>query len=145
MVYTPKTQVTEQSVDDYLKAVSEKRRDEAYTLIAMMQRVSGEQPRMWGSSIIGFGKIHYVSKAGYEADWFKIGFGPRKAKISLYLSCDADEFADALSELGKHTRGRGCIYANKLEDIHMDVLEDITKVAYENAKDFDEKGGGFSG
>lgn len=136
MAYTPKTTVTNQSVDAFLETVSETRRDESYRLIEMMRRVSGEKPKMWGPSMIGFGTYHYVSKGRYEADWFRIGFSPRKAKISLYLSCDADEFADELVELGKHTRGKGCIYANKLEDISMDILEKMTRYAYENTRDF---------
>lgn len=136
MAYTPKTKLTEQSVDEFLQTVSEKRRDEAYKLIEMMERVSGEKPRMWGPSMIGFGSYHYIGKSKCEADWFKIGFSPRKAKISLYLSCDADEFADELAKLGKHTRGKGCIYANKLEDIDMQILEKMSKKAYDNAKDF---------
>lgn len=137
MAYTPKTKVTDQDVDEFLATVSEKRRNEAHLLIDMMQRVSGEQPKMWGPSMIGFGKYHYISKSKCEADWFKVGFSPRKAKISLYVSCDADEFTDELAELGKHTRGKGCIYANKLEDIDMDTLEKITKYAYDNTQDFD--------
>ena len=137
MAYTPKTKVTDQDVDDFLATVGDKRRNEAYVLIDMMQRVSGEKPKMWGPSMIGFGKYHYISKSKCEADWFKVGFSPRKAKISLYVSCDADEFADELAELGKHTRGKGCIYANKLEDIDMSVLKKITVRAYENAQDFD--------
>ena len=103
----------------------------------MMQRISGEPPKMWGPSMIGFGKYHYISKSKCEVDWFKIGFSPRKAKISFYVSCNADEFDDELAELGKHTRGKGCIYANKLEDIDMKVLEKIARQAYENTKDFD--------
>ena len=137
MAYTPKTKVTDQDVDEFLATVSEKRRNEAHLLIDMMQRVSGEQPKMWGPSMIGFGKYHYISKSKCEADWFKVGFSPRKAKISLYVSCDADEFTDELAELGKHTRGKGCRYANKLEDIDMDTLEKITKYAYDNTQDFD--------
>lgn len=137
MAYTPKTTVTNQSVDEFLATVSEKRHHESQVLIEMMQRVSGEGPKMWGPSMIGFGKYHYISKSKIEADWFKIGFSPRKAKISFYISYDADEFADDLPELGKHTRGKGCIYANKLEDINMDVLERMTSRAYENTKDFD--------
>ena len=137
MAYTPKTKVTDQNVDDFLATVDDRRREEAYRLIEMMRRVSGEPPRMWGPSMIGFGKYHYISKSKCEADWFKIGFSPRKAKISLYLSCDADEFADELAELGKHSRGKGCIYANKLDDIDMKVLEKIATTAYRNAIDFD--------
>ena len=137
MAYTPKTKVTDQNVDDFLATVDDRRREEAYRLIEMMRRVSGEPPRMWGPSMIGFGKYHYISKSKCEADWFKIGFSPRKAKISLYLSCDADEFADELAELGKHSRGKGCIYANKLDGIDMKVLEKIATTAYRNAIDFD--------
>lgn len=137
MAYTPKTKVTDQSVDEFLQTVSDKRRDEAYALIDMMRRVSGEEPRMWGPSMIGFGTYHYISRSKCEGDWFKIGFSPRKAKLSLYISCDADEFADDLADLGKHTRGRGCIYANKLQDIDMDVLEKMMRYAWRNTNDFD--------
>ncbi len=137
MAYTPKTTVTDQNVGDFLETVTEKRRSEAYVLIEMMQRISGEKPKMWGPSMIGFGKYHYISKSKCEADWFKIGFSPRKAKISFYVSCDADEFAEELAVLGKHTRGKGCIYANKLEDIDMDILEKITKYSYDSTEDFD--------
>lgn len=137
MTYTPKTNATDVDVDDFLKTVDEKRRLEAYQIIDMMSRVSGESPKMWGPTMIGFGKYHYISKSKIEADWFKIGFSPRKAKISFYISMDADEFGDDLAKLGKHTRGRGCIYANKLEDIDMKVLEKMTSYAYQNTKDFD--------
>lgn len=137
MAYTPKTKVTNQSIDEFLATVSEKRRSEAHQLINIMQRASGEKPRMWGPSMIGFGSYHYISKSKCEADWFKIGFSPRKAKISLYLTCDADEFTEELSKLGKHSRGKGCIYANKLEDIDLAVLERIATQAYQNSQDFD--------
>ena len=136
MVYTVKTKVTEQNVDDFLAGVSDKRRLEAYELIKLMKKVSGEEPKMWGPSMIGFGKYRYVSKSKIEADWFKIGFSPRKPKISLYLSYDANEFKDELAMLGKHTHGKGCIYVNKLEDINMDVLEKITNIAYKNTEDW---------
>lgn len=137
MAYTPKTKVTDVKVDDFLATVSEKRQAEARMIIAMMQRISGEKPTMWGPSMIGFGSFHYFSKSKCEADWFKIGFSPRKAKISFYISMNADEFEADLAELGKHTRGKGCIYVNKLEDIDMSVLERMTRYAWENTKDFD--------
>lgn len=132
-----KTKPTNVRVENFLQTVSEQRRQEAKILIDLMQEISSEEPVMWGPSMIGFGKYHYISKSKCEADWFKIGFSPRKAKISFYVSCDADEFTDELAELGKHTRGKGCIYANKLDDIDMRVMEKITKTAYKNAKDFD--------
>lgn len=137
MAYTPKTKATDQKIDEFLATVSDKRRAEAHKLIELMQRASGEQPRMWGPSMIGFGSYHYISKSKCEADWFKIGFSPRKAKISLYLPGNADDFDKDLANLGKHTRGAGCIYANKLEDINLDVLEKMAKQAYLTTHDFD--------
>lgn len=139
MTYTPKTKVTEVNVDDFLETVSEKRRNEAYKIISMMRSVSGEKPVMWGPTMIGFGSFHYISKSGSEADWFKIGFSPRKAKISFYISMDADEFTQDLEKFGKHTRGKGCIYVNKLEDIDFAVLEKMTRYAYVHTKDFDAR------
>lgn len=137
MTYTPKTKVTRQPVEEFLDSVSEQRRDEAYALIDMMKRVSGEEPKMWGPSMIGFGSYHYITKSKCEADWFKIGFSPRKAKISLYLSYDVSQFGDQLEKLGKHTTGKGCLYVSKLEDINMSVLEKISVHAYKSMKDFD--------
>lgn len=137
MAYKPKTVMTDQNVEDYLQSVSEKRREEAYQLIDMMQRVTGQPPRMWGPSMIGFGSFHYISKSKCEADWFKVGFSPRKAKLSLYINCDTQDFDDMIKGLGKHTRGKGCVYANKLADIDMDVLEQLTAYAYEHTHDYD--------
>lgn len=134
-----KTAPTTVPVEEYLSTVSEKRRHEARQLIAMMEEISDQPATMWGPTMIGFGSYHYVSKSGCAGDWFKIGFSPRKAKISLYVSCDLDEFADQLPALGKHSRGKGCLYVNKLEDIDMAVLKKITTDAYVNAKDFDAR------
>lgn len=137
MAYTTKTKVTNQPVDEYLSTVSEKRRNEAHRLIELMERASGESAKMWGPSMIGFGSYHYVTKSRCEADWFKIGFSPRQAKLSLYVSCDLDEFESDLARLGKYTRGKGCIYVNKLEDIDLGVLEEISSTAYANTHDMD--------
>lgn len=139
MTYTPKTKVTDQNVADFLAGADEKRQAEAYQLIDMMHRVSGQAPKMWGPSMIGFGSYHYISKSGSEADWFKIGFSPRKAKLSLYLSYDLDEFDDELTGLGKHARGKGCLYINKLEDVDMVVLEKMAQTAYDNTMDHDAR------
>lgn len=138
MAYTPKTKKTNQDVDEFLVSVSMTRRDEAYLLIEIMKRASGgEQPTMWGPSMIGFGTYRYVTKSKIEADWFKIGFSPRAAKISLYVSCELDEFNEQLQKLGKYTRGKGCIYVNKLDDIDTTVLENIVHHAHKYAGDFD--------
>ena len=89
-----------------------------------------EKPKMWGSSMIGFGNVRYKSPAtGREVDWFKIGFSPRKANLSLHLGVDIQRHADALSKLGKHKTGVGCLYINKLEDVDIKVLEKMIAAA----------------
>lgn len=94
---------------------------------------------MWGPSIIGFGVYHYVSKSNCAGDWMRIGFSPRKAAFSIYLSCDLDEFADNLGELGIYTRGKGCLYVKKLDDIDPSVLQRMLAKAYISAVDFDAR------
>jgi hypothetical protein len=90
-----------------------------------MEKAMKEKPKMWGSSMIGFGEIRYKSPAtGREVDWFKIGFSPRKANLSLHL-IDLQRHADALIKLGKHKTGGGCLYINKLADVDIKVLEKI--------------------
>ncbi len=124
-----KTRETEASVEDFLNAIAdETKREESFTILEMMKKASGEQPKMWGSSIIGFGNKRYKSPAtGREVDWLKIGFSPRKANLSLYLTVGIQEHAEALKKLGKHKTGVGCLYINKLEDVDLKVLEKMIK------------------
>jgi hypothetical protein len=96
----------------------------------MMEKAIGEKPQMWGSSLIGFGSKRYKSPAtGREVDWFKIGFSPRKANISLHLVMDLQRKADLLGKLGKHKTGVGCLYINKLADVDIKVLEKMIAAA----------------
>jgi hypothetical protein len=91
-----------------------------------MQNVSKEKPKMWGASLIGFGNKRYKSsKTGREVDWFKIGFSPRKANLSLHLVLDLQAHAVSLKKLGKHKTGVGCLYINRLSDVDLDVLRGI--------------------
>ncbi len=136
MAYQIKTTKNEANVDEFLHSIDEAKRADSYVLIDMMRDVSGEAPKMWGASIIGFGSYHYISKSKCEGDWMKIGFSPRKAALSLYLSCDVAMFANDLAKLGTFTRGKGCIYIKKLSDVNTDVLRTIIKKAYEAANDF---------
>jgi hypothetical protein len=89
-------------------------------------------PRMWGDSLIGFGNYHYKYDSGREGNWFVAGFSPRKANISVYLMCGLDHVAKQLETLGKHKRGKGCLYIKRLEDIDQKVLASMIKesVAY---------------
>ena len=139
MTYTPKTTRTNQPVDEYVSTVSERRQQEARALVEIMERATGELAAMWGPSMIGFGSYHYVSKSGSEADGFKVCFSPRQAKISLYLTCDVDSFDEQLAQLGKHTRGAGCVYVNKLTDIDVSVLERLVAFVYDHTRDYDAR------
>jgi hypothetical protein len=120
-----KTKPTAASVEDFLNAITdEQKRKDSFVILEMMKKASGEEPKMWGGSIIGFGNKRYKSPAtGREVDWLRIGFSPRKANLSLYLLPGIKEHAAALEKLGKHKTGVGCLYINKLSDIDIKVLK----------------------
>lgn len=126
-----KTKPTAASVDSFLDSIpAEQKRNDSRVLLALMEKATKEKPQMWGSSMIGFGNVRYKSPAtGREVDWFKIGFSPRKANLTLYLGLDLKQQADALNKLGKHKTGVGCLYINKLEDVDLEVLEKMIAAA----------------
>ncbi len=117
------------SVEDFISSVKdEQKRKDSFILLKLMQKISKEEPKMWGSSLIGFGKLRYKSPAsGREVDWFKIGFSPRKANLSLYFM-NLQIHANSLEKLGKHKTGAGCLYINKLDDVDIKVLEEMMMV-----------------
>ena len=125
-----KTKQTSSSVDDFIDSIpDEQKRKDSRVILKMMEKATKEKPKMWGSSMIGFGKVRYKSPAtGREVDWFKIGFSPRKANLSLHL-IDLQPHADLMTELGKHKTGKGCLYINKLEDVDVKVLEKMIATA----------------
>ena len=131
-----KTKKNKSSVINFINSIDhEGKRKDAMEILEMMMKITGEQPKMWGSSIIGFGDLHYKYASGREGDWFKCGFSPRKANISMYLmQCDISRAQDLLDQLGKHKTGKGCLYINKLADINKEILEIIIKESYENPK-----------
>lgn len=120
-----KTKETTASVEDFINSVdNEQKRKDSFAIVEMMQKASGDEPKMWGSSIIGFGNKRYKSPAsGREVDWFKIGFSPRKANLTLYIGVGMKEHEAALKKLGKHKTGGGCLYINKLADVDPKVLK----------------------
>jgi hypothetical protein len=126
-----KTKQTESSVEDFINTVKdEEQRKDSFQLVKLMQKITKEKPKMWGSSMIGFGIKRYKSPAtGREVDWFKIGFAPRKANLSVHLAVDIQKQATALKKLGKHKTGSGCLYINKLADIDIKVLEGMIAAA----------------
>lgn len=122
-----KTKQTTASVEDFISSVkNEQKRKDSLVLLEMMKKASGEEPKMWGSSLIGFGNKRYKSPAtGREVDWLLIGFAPRKANLSLYLMMDIKKQAATLKKLGKHKTGVGCLYINTLEDVDLKVLNEL--------------------
>jgi hypothetical protein len=128
-----KTKETEKSVEDFINTVEDqKKKQDSFELVKLLQEVSGFEPKMWGDSIIGFGSYHYKYDSGREGDFLLIGFSPRKSAISLYLSCDIEgQHAGQLSRLGKFKSGKSCLYINKLEDIDLEVLKELAKASME--------------
>lgn len=132
-----KTKATEISVDDFItaKVESEQMRKDSYTLIDLMQKLTGHPPKMWGPSIIGFDSYHYKYESGREGDICLVGFSPRKAAISLYLAAYPGR-DEVLKSFGKHKAEKGCIYVKKLSDIDAGVLEQmiVESAAYTREK-----------
>ncbi len=127
---TPKTTPNQNGVEEFLTSVSDQRkRADSRALVEIMRRVTGAEPIMWGASIVGFGKVHLKYASGREVDWFEVGFSPRKQAISLYLTCDLEQFENRLAELGPHTHGKGCLYVKRLADIDIGVLETLVAEA----------------
>lgn len=131
-----KTTATDENVFEFIDEFvdSEQKRQDSLTLIDMMQKITGHPPKMWGPTMIGFGDWHYVSPSGREGNWFSMGFSPRKAAISLYITMDATSHPKHMKKLGKYTTGKGCIYVKRLSDIDMKVLEDLTRTSYRELK-----------
>lgn len=121
-----KTKKTDASVEEFLNTVEhEKRRKDGFALLEMMREITGEEPAMWGPSIVGFGSYHYKYASGREGDWFVAGFSPRKRNLTLYIMSGFDGYEALLEKLGKYKTGVGCLYINKLEDVDEQVLREL--------------------
>lgn len=132
---TLKTTPNSNDVEEFLKRVeNEKRRTDSFAILQLMERVTGETPKMWGDSIVGFGSYHYKYASGREGDWFLAGFSPRKQNLTLYIMAGFDEYEDLLKDLGKHKTGKSCLYINKLDDVDPDVLKELIKASVTQMK-----------
>jgi hypothetical protein len=126
-----KTKPNSKDVTEFLESVEhEKRRQDSYEILELMKKVTGEEPKMWGDSIIGFGSYHYKYESGREGDWFITGFSPRKQNLSLYIMAGFDDYEELMNKLGKHKTGKSCLYINKLEDVNLEVLEELVKKSF---------------
>ncbi len=123
-----KTQPRSISVIDFIAEVQpERRRKEAAQLDEMFRKTTGYDPVMWGTSIVGYGRYHYVYASGREGDFLATGFSPRKAALSIYIMPGYADFTSILQRLGKHKLGKSCLYINKLEDVDMGVLTELVR------------------
>ena len=128
-----KTKVTRASVEKFLEGIKdEKKREDCFQLLKIMKKATKAEPKMWGTSIIGFGDYHYVYASGREGDWFLTGFSPRAQNLTLYMMGGFD--ASTLKKLGKYKTGKGCLYINKLEDVDLKVLNELIVKSLKNSK-----------
>lgn len=132
-----KTKKTDASVDDFLNSVvDEQKRKDCFEILKMMKQVTKEVPKMWGSSIIGFGSYHYKGASGREGDWMLTGFSPRKQNLTLYLMGGFDLHKDLLKKLGKYKTSVGCLYIKKLDDVDKTVLKKLISESVKTMKKF---------
>lgn len=132
----PKTKQNEYSVTKFLNAVTdEKKRTDCFALLEIMKQATKEEPKMWGTSIIGYGSYHYKYDSGHEGDSCLTGFSPRKQNITIYLMTSSKDSQELLQKLGKHKASKGaCIYIKKLEDIDTNVLKRLIKMSVDYLK-----------
>lgn len=127
-----KTKPTGASVDKFIDSVEdEQKREDSRKILALMKEVTGEEPRMWGDSIVGFGSYHYKYASGREGDWPLTGFSPRKQSLTIYIMPGFDRYKDILKKLGKHSTSVSCLYIKKLDDIDMDILKELVRESVE--------------
>jgi hypothetical protein len=137
MAYETKTKPTGQSVAEYLATIEdEQKRKDSAVLVRPMTKVTGKRPKMWGSTVVGFGQYHYVYDSGHEGDACLTGFSPRKAEFSIYLMGGympeaARRHTALLGKLGKHRMGKGCLYVKRLSDVDVGVLEELVALSTE--------------
>jgi hypothetical protein len=123
-----KTQKNEASVEDFLNSIQDDTKQaDSISIVKMMQKATGNKPKMWGTAIIGFGKVQLQYDSGRELDWFKIGLSPRKANLTLYGVKNSS--GELLKKLGKYKEGKGCLYINKLADVDTTILKKMIEEA----------------
>ncbi len=130
-----KTKETKMSVTKFLgKVEDEQKRRDSKKILELFKQVTKEAPKMWGDSMIGFGRFHYKSDSGREGDWFRTGFSPRKQNLTIYITPGFEKYESMMKQLGKHKTGRGCLYIKKLEDVDTKVLKELIKQSFQYMK-----------
>lgn len=132
-----KTKPTQASVKEFFNQIpDEARRQDCIEIAKIMEEVTGENPKMWGPSIVGFGTYHYKYDSGHEGDWMLIGFSARKKDLTLYIMMGFEKFPELMKQLGKYSKGKSCLYIKKLSDINMPTLKKLIKQSVKELKDY---------
>lgn len=135
----PKTKKNDGDVGAFLASVdNDRRRRDAVAVCDIMTRLSGEEPKMWGDSIVGFGEYRYTSGSGKPSTWMKTGFSPRKQSLTLYIMDGFDSYGSLLDDLGPHSTGKSCLYIKDLEKVDAQVLEQIITASLDHVAERDE-------
>jgi uncharacterized protein DUF1801 len=130
-----KTTPNDQDVEQFLNSVDdERKRKDSFMILELMKQVTGIEPRMWGSSIVGFGSYHYTYESGREGDMILAGFSPRKQNLTLYNMGGFERYDDLLKKLGKHTTGKGCLYIKRLDDVDLPTLKSLIEESVKHVK-----------
>jgi hypothetical protein len=120
------TKENKASVAAFVAAIPDaQRREDAVAVTAMMKAATGAEPRMWGTSIVGFGSQHYTYASGREGDWFRLGFSPRTDALTLYLSSGVEQYPELMARLGKYNAGKACLHIKRLADVDAAVLKQL--------------------
>ncbi|HJU92279.1 MAG TPA: DUF1801 domain-containing protein [Pyrinomonadaceae bacterium] len=132
-----KTKPTQASVKEFLNQIPDKeRRDDCFAVAKMMEEITGDKPKMWGPSIVGFGTYHYKYASGREGDWPIAAFSPRKKDLTLYIMMGFEKQPELMKQLGKHSTGKSCLYIKRLSDIHIPTLKKLIKLSIKQLQDY---------
>jgi len=130
-----KTKKNEARVPAFITSVpDERKRADAQALVDIFREITKAEPKMWGSSIVGFGDYRYKYESGREGEWFLAGFSPRKQNLTLYIMAGFEEYDEMLAKLGKHKTGKSCLYINRLEDVHVPTLKKLIRTSVRHMK-----------
>ncbi len=135
-----KTSKNDGDVYDFLNAVeNEKKREDCFKILELMQEITGEPPKMWGNSIVGFGDYHFRYDSGREGEWFLSAFSPRKENLTLYIMAGFRRYDELMAKLGKYKTGRSCLYIKKIEDIDWAVLRELVEQSVAHVRNSDTR------
>lgn len=130
-----KTKPTNESVEDFLNRIPEaERRADCFAIAKMMQEITGEKPKMWGPSIVGFGSYHYKYASGREGDWPLAAFSPRKKDLTVYLMMGFEKHTELMEKLGKYSNAKSCLYIKRLSDVHVPTFKKLIKTSMKELK-----------